>query len=552
MGRAAHRWGGGRSACPPPTPTTPRSSLFWIRWKGNKDRRKRRLGSLDTADGLESWESDWAVRQSHRPIIVPFHRKAAHVVFNMSDQNKATERAPGSNSSSNRNSSVEGRKAYTTEFVRALFQASVGEVIGDFSCSFQRQAGRLYVASKGLYFYSNLFGFERKIEIQFEKVINVSIIRRTSIQVRTSAEEVIIFRSFENRDAVLEIVRPFCGICDTPNTCSSSADEVDCQESPVRQSSDVSAREMSRELESDESDHDETGVQMAIRGSEGQMPQFSADDSTANMKASPKSVADSSNAETWSKIVDETREKDWNEAIRCIKLPCKRVSDFFALFLADDAPHSLSMFHSSIGDKNISVGTWSSSFLRKVQFDHHATPAKILREQEYQTYGSSACLRSKTTVGNIPGGSAFHVEDVWLIQTAGECDDDHHVLIDVKFRIKFTSKTMLKSIITKRTGAETKGGYMQYFSFVQQKLGAQGEVLMPGPGTKAPTFKGRVSTLLRDALSAFEHAPASTALVLFAIVYTIRLKQTINQLETALGDFEERMSEVERLLATRT
>ena len=131
--------------------------------------------------------------------------------------NKGTERATSasspsrSGSGSNRTSSVEGRKAYTTEFVRALFQASVGEVLGDFSCSFQRQAGRLYIASKGLYFYSNLFGFERKIEIQFDKVVDVSIIRTTSIQVRTSAEEVITFRSFENRDAVLEVVRPFCG-----------------------------------------------------------------------------------------------------------------------------------------------------------------------------------------------------------------------------------------------------------------------------------------------------------------------------------------------------
>mmetsp|Transcript_29441 Transcript_29441/g.66476 ORF Transcript_29441/g.66476 Transcript_29441/m.66476 type:complete len:490 (+) Transcript_29441:121-1590(+) len=478
------------------------------------------------------------------------------------EKNEGTERAHPSvssrsgsyGSSSNRTSSVEGRKAYTTEFVRALFQTSVGEVIGDFSCSFQRQAGRLYIASKGLYFYSNLFGFERKIEIQFEKVVNVSIIRRTSIQVRTSAEEVIIFRSFEDRDAVLEIVRPFCGICDTSNTCnSSSADGVNCQESPVRQSSDISVvinHEMSRESESDESDHDDSGVQVAIRGSEGQMPQFSADDSTANSKASPKVVADSacSDTETWSKIVDDT--ETWSKILQ-VDLPCKRVSDFFAKFLADDAPHSLDVFHTSIGDKNISVGMWSSSFLRSVRFDHHATPAKVLREQDYQTYGGAACLRNKTTVGNIPGSSSFHVEDIWLIQTAGESEDDQRVLIDVKYRIKFTSKTMLKSIITRRTGAETKGGYMQYFSFVQQKLGAQDELLMPGPGLKAPTFADRARALLRDALSAFERAPVSTALVLFAFLYATRLKQTIKQLEMALGDFEERMADFERMLSDR-
>ena len=48
-------------------------------------------------------------------------------------------------------------------------------------------------------------------------------------------------------------------------------------------------------------------------------------------------------------------------------------------------------------------------------------------------------------------------------------------------------------------------------------------------------------------------APVSTSLVLFAILYAIRLKQTINQLETALGDFEERIADIERLLsAART
>jgi len=478
--------------------------------------------------------------------------------------NKGTERATSASSpsrsgsiGSNRTSSVEGRKAYTTEFVRALFQASVGEVLGDFSCSFQRQAGRLYIASKGLFFYSNLFGFERKIEIQFDKVVDVSIIRTTSIQVRTSTEEVITFRSFEDRDAVLEVVRPFCG--GGINTSSTSADEMNYQESPVRQSSDISAvinPEMSRESESDDSDHDESGVQeVIIRGSKEQIPQFPGDDSATNLKTSPKSVADStcSNTETWSRIVDETREKDWSEAIPSVKLPCKRISDFFEKFLADDAPHSLSVFHNSVGDKHVSVGTWSSSFMRTVKFDHHATPAKVLREQEYQTFGDAACLRNKTTVGNIPGGGAFHVEDVWLIKIAGESDDDQHVLIDVRFRIKFTSKTMLKSIITRRTGAETKGGYMQYFSFVQQKLGAQGEMLVPRPGPKAHTFEDRMRALLRDALSAFERAPVSTSLVLFAILYAIRLKQTINQLETALGDFEERIADIERLLsAART
>ena len=68
------------------------------------------------------------------------------------------------------NSSSSSKQAYTTEIVKALFGGAVGEVILDCSCSFQRQAGRLYIANKGLYFYSNLFGFEKKIRINYDQV----------------------------------------------------------------------------------------------------------------------------------------------------------------------------------------------------------------------------------------------------------------------------------------------------------------------------------------------------------------------------------------------
>ena len=53
-------------------------------------------------------------------------------------------------------SSTKAQQAYTTEIVKALFgrDGSSGVVVGNYSCSFQRQSGRLYVSTDALFFYS--------------------------------------------------------------------------------------------------------------------------------------------------------------------------------------------------------------------------------------------------------------------------------------------------------------------------------------------------------------------------------------------------------------
>lgn len=72
------------------------------------------------------------------------------------------------------------------EIVRSLF-GDVGKVVGIFSCSVARQSGRLYVSTQGLFFYSNLFGFEKKICIRYEETVELIMYRSTSLFVRTSS-----------------------------------------------------------------------------------------------------------------------------------------------------------------------------------------------------------------------------------------------------------------------------------------------------------------------------------------------------------------------------
>ena len=92
----------------------------------------------------------------------------------------------------------------STEILRSLFPgASVGLCWGDFSCSHYRQRGRLYAASNAIAFFSNLFGFERRICLQLDDVTDIKAIRTTSVQITTVEGEQYIFKSFANRELVV-------------------------------------------------------------------------------------------------------------------------------------------------------------------------------------------------------------------------------------------------------------------------------------------------------------------------------------------------------------
>jgi len=111
-------------------------------------------------------------------------------------------------------STKDSKRAYTTEVVKAL-GGNVGDVIQDVQCSHQRQSGRLYISTEGLFFYSNLFGFEKRIGIKYEHAVQIETIRTTSLLIKTgvgdgeggSEGEEYIFSSFDNRELVLDTIK---------------------------------------------------------------------------------------------------------------------------------------------------------------------------------------------------------------------------------------------------------------------------------------------------------------------------------------------------------
>lgn len=91
--------------------------------------------------------------------------------------------------------------------VLALFGPSVGPCVGDFSTTYNRVNGRLYAATRAILFYSNLFGFERRLCLHFSDIESIESYRSTSIRIAMVDCEDHIFRKFINRDHVLKILK---------------------------------------------------------------------------------------------------------------------------------------------------------------------------------------------------------------------------------------------------------------------------------------------------------------------------------------------------------
>jgi len=90
--------------------------------------------------------------------------------------------------------------------VWSLFGKTVGPCVGDFSTTYFRASGRLYASTHAILFYSNLFGFERRLCLRLSDIDMIEAYRSTSIRISMVDCEDHIFRKFTNRERVLQIL----------------------------------------------------------------------------------------------------------------------------------------------------------------------------------------------------------------------------------------------------------------------------------------------------------------------------------------------------------
>lgn len=96
--------------------------------------------------------------------------------------------------------------AATSEMVRVLFGPASGPCWGSFPCSHHRIPGRLYAVTQSILFYSNMMGFENRICLQFSDIRSMALHRTTSIRFELVTDEVFVFKSFADRESVLQLL----------------------------------------------------------------------------------------------------------------------------------------------------------------------------------------------------------------------------------------------------------------------------------------------------------------------------------------------------------
>jgi len=92
----------------------------------------------------------------------------------------------------------------STAIVHSMFGSSVGQCFGDYPCHYNRRPGNLFACTEAILFYSNLFGFEKKLCFRYRDIQEMQLYRSTSIQISVQGESEdskndFIFKGFLDR-----------------------------------------------------------------------------------------------------------------------------------------------------------------------------------------------------------------------------------------------------------------------------------------------------------------------------------------------------------------
>lgn len=100
------------------------------------------------------------------------------------------------------------KNQYTTEIVKSLFGSLVGTIYYHCPCHHpsRHMSGKLYVGTNALAFYSNLFGIERKLLLDYAHVSTVNEYRTTSIAISYKDQE-YKFRALPQRSDLLAVLK---------------------------------------------------------------------------------------------------------------------------------------------------------------------------------------------------------------------------------------------------------------------------------------------------------------------------------------------------------
>mmetsp|Transcript_18210 Transcript_18210/g.55823 ORF Transcript_18210/g.55823 Transcript_18210/m.55823 type:complete len:722 (-) Transcript_18210:277-2442(-) len=329
---------------------------------------------------------------------------------------------------------------YRDEIVRTIF-GDVGAIRRDFSCAIERKIllhGRLYVTDRFICFYSNLFGFEKKIKIPYSYITCITkeytaVFIPNAIAVITARKE-YIFRSFWDRDECYAVLKQmhdlYRGVVETgphahieegnavvgaggssilghyvgavsssletgdeassvvkttPRERASPVGEED-DEAVLPEDADGAAEQQQRRDQPRDSTLSESdATRPASSGTKRKPPRTtttasSAPASTADAqhrrRPSSKQLAESS--ASLISLANITALGALAHELTATTLPIT-IDKFFEHFLADDAPFSLAKFHEFQRDAEVSVTPWTEVPQKKTTPENSSEHTRVVR-----------------------------------------------------------------------------------------------------------------------------------------------------------------------------
>jgi hypothetical protein len=375
----------------------------------------------------------------------------------------------------------------STEMVHAIFDQSVGNCYGSFPCTYSRQHGRIYVASRAVLFFSNIFGFERRLSMSLSEITEIKTYRSTSIWISMMDGEDFVFKSLSGRERVVAMVRTLLYNVmprESPTLQlelepSASHESLDLALPSRPRSPRVRAQSCPTEV------HPEI-IFESTRSDRAQVERMRGDEPTRKTSNGEMSFATSTCTENlmeeWKKEKQKQHSMYKERAIDNVILNCS-LGDFFDLFLADEAPHSMIQYQEQkIGDTQVKATKWilddNDCMTRTISFCHPIAnsfgigPSSTMatREQTLNRYGDfGICLATTTNVSGVPAADAFHVADYWLVEEISS----HQICFTALHKIVFTKRTVFKRVIETTTKGEIESWYRGYLAMLVDRVQGQ-------------------------------------------------------------------------------
>jgi VAD1 Analog of StAR-related lipid transfer domain/GRAM domain len=397
-----------------------------------------------------------------------------------------------------------------TELLHTIFDRSVGACYGSFTCTYNRQHGRMYVSQTSILFYSHIFGFERRLCLPLTEVTTFKRYRTTSVWVTMMDGEEFIFKSLPDREVTVTVIQALLLRNTLPivQSVETSDEQILMESSKIQITTKETAsqslgqtmfsvlqtpsRERTRSQSTDEpmnlhsvNSHEINDASTTI-DIDTEVNTLEAMRKVSNADISLAATSSSSDGiwEAWNHEKQDQRSRfSQSPIVENLFLSCT-LDDFWFKFLSDDAPHSIMAYQEKhMGDSQIVTTKWNTTMdnatmNRSITFSHPIknalgvgpTSTMATRSQTLSRFGDlGLCLLSRTTVVGIPAADTFHVEECWFVEQVSS----HEIHLTVLPEIVFVKRTMFKRMIESSTKSEILIWYKGFVAMLLEKTQLQ-------------------------------------------------------------------------------